>query len=340
MAKYTRHGRATGVPMHYVYRHPKGGVPRRRPVCLSREASLRLTILEYSQTHTVAATCRHFGIARSTFYRWKERYSPTRLATLENRSSRPARTRPPTWTSAQVVAVRDLRAQYPRMGKDKLAVLLAHEGILLSVSTVGRILRHLRSSHQLIEPISRSPWKQHIRHQRPHAIRKPKDYAVESPGDLVQIDTMELRPRAGMIRKHFTAVDLVSRYSVADIRSTATAGTATTFLDRVMAVLPAPVRAIQVDGGSEFMAEFEATCRDRGIRLFVLPPRSPKLNGCVERTNRTYRSEFYECYDGSLETTTLRSGLHGFQRTYNHTRPHQALGYRTPAAVLASYGYV
>jgi putative transposase len=340
MTKYTRRGHATGVPMHYVYRHPKGGVPQSSPAALSREANLRLTILEYSRTHTVAATCRHFGIARSTFYRWKERYVPTRLATLENRSSRPVRTRRSTWTTAQVVAVRDLRAQYPRMGKDKVAILLAHEGIILSVSMVGRILQYLRSSHQLIEPLSRTPWKLHIRHQRPYAIRKPKDYTVEHPGDLVQVDTMELRPSAGKIRKHFTAVDLVSRYSVADIRSTATAGTATAFLDRVMAALPAPIRAVQVDGGSEFMAEFETTCRDRGIRLFVLPPRSPKLNGCVERANRTYRSEFYECYDGTLETTALRSELHGFQQLYNHVRPHQALGYRTPAAVLASHGYL
>ncbi|HCG02010.1 MAG TPA: hypothetical protein DEV93_15885, partial [Chloroflexi bacterium] len=27
-------------------------------------------------------------------------------------------------------------------------------------------------------------------------------------------------------------------------------------------------------------------------------------------------------------------------RTYNHVRPHQALGYRTPAAVLAASSYL
>jgi len=51
------------------------------------------------------------------------------------------------------------------------------------------------------------------------------------------------------------------------------------------------VKAIQVDGGSEFKADFEAACQARGIRLCVLPPRSPKLNGCVERGNRTHREE-------------------------------------------------
>jgi len=343
MAKYTRRGLAstrTGVPMRYTFRHPKGGGPGARAVALSREAKLRLQILTYAQTHTVAATCRHYGIARSTYYRWKERYVPQRPATLERRSSCPHRRRQPTWTTAQVLAVRDLRAQYPRLGKDKLAVLLRQRGTRLSVSMVGRILHHLRTTHQLIEPVVRTPWAVHARHHRPYAIRKPKDYAVCAPGDLIQLDTMELRPISGMIRRHFTAVDLVTRYSVADIRTTASAGTATTFLDRLTTAFAAPIRAIQVDGGSEFMAEFEAACQDRGIRLFVLPPRSPKLNGTVERTNRTYRAEFYECYDGPLDLPTLQHALAAFEHTYNHVRPHQALGYRTPAAVLAAFAQV
>ena len=47
--------------------------------------------------------------------------------------------------------------------------------------------------------------------------------------------------------------------------------------------MPFPVKAIQVDGGAEFEAIFEAECQRRDIKVFVLPPRSPKLNGGVER---------------------------------------------------------
>ncbi len=43
----------------------------------------------------------------------------------------------------------------------------------------------------------------------------------------------------------------------------------------ILARMPFPVRAIQVYGGSEFMAQFEEACRERGIRLFVLPPARP-----------------------------------------------------------------
>ena len=49
------------------------------------------------------------------------------------------------------------------------------------------------------------------------------------------------------------------------------------------------------------MAEFEAECQDEGIALWALPPHSPKLNGgCplgrIERMNRTFREEGWECY--------------------------------------------
>jgi len=67
-------------------------------------------------------------------------------------------------------------------------------------------------------------------------------------------------------------------------RSTAT--NAAHFLDKLMERMSFPLKAIQVDGGSEFEAIFEEECKRRGIRLFVLPPRFPKLNGGVERSHR------------------------------------------------------
>ncbi len=149
---------------------------------------------------------------------------------------------------------------------------------------------------------------------------------------------MHLTPLPGVERRQFTAVDVVSRLGAADVRGVATAGTATDFLAGLLARLPFPVRAIQVDGGSEFKASFEAACQDLGLALFVLPPRSPKLNGRVERLNRTFREEFWELYDGDLDLPPLRAALREWETAYNHARPHQALGYLTPAAHLAALG--
>jgi putative transposase len=324
----------TGVPMQHAFRLPKGAAQLQYLPTLSREACVRLRFLEYAQDHSVAATCRHYGIARSTFYRWRDRFKPAHLTSLETRGSRPHRCRQRTWTTAQVLAVRDMRKRNPELGKDKLHLLLREDGVAISLSMVGRILRYLRDTRQLHEPRTSGSWRPHARHKRPYAGRKPKDYPVDSPGDLVQLDTMELRPLPGVVRRHFTGIDCVSRWTVADVRQVATASTAREFLDQLGDRLPFPVRAIQVDGGPEFMAEFEQACRERGIRLFTLPPRSPKLNGKVERANRTYRNEFYEHYDGDLDLPTLQTALRGFEHRYNHQRPHQALGYATPYAYL------
>ena len=109
-------------------------------------------------------------------------------------------------------------------------------------------------------------------------------------------------------------------------------------LDRLAERMPFPVRAISIDDGSEFMAKFEAACQARGIRLFVLLPRSPKLDGAVERANRTHTEEFYELTDAEPELASFQAELRAWETVYNTVRPHQSLGYLTPAEYLASIG--
>jgi transposase InsO family protein len=263
---------------------------------------------------------------------------PGQSQTLEDRACVPRSRRLPSWTTDQAHAVRDLREQYPRWGKAKLQCCLARGDtpIVLSVSMVGRILRRLRTTGQLLEPPNRVRTAKRC-WTRPYGVRKPADYAVSAPGDLIEVDTVDVRPRPGVILKHFTAADVVSRWSLVEVAGTATASVAVRMLDALAARLPYPVRAIQVDGGSEFMAEFEAACQTRGIRLFVLPPRSPKLNGCVERTNRTWREEFYACTSAASTVGALGAAAREWETVYNTVRPHQALGYQTPAEWLDTW---
>jgi transposase InsO family protein len=89
-----------------------------------------------------------------------------------------------------------------------------------------------------------------------------------------------------------------------------------------------------VDGGAEFAAEFEQACQQRGLHLFVLPPRSPKLNGAVERANRTHTEEFYQVTSCAWEMKELIRDLRYREHLYNTVRPHQALGYLTPLQFL------
>lgn len=90
-----------------------------------------------------------------------------------------------------------------------------------------------------------------------------------------------------------------------------TANLAVKFLNSITSRLPFSfsIKAIQVDGGSEFIKEFEIECQKRNIKLFILPPKQPKLNGCVERSNRTHTEEFYKVNDFSLEIPQLNQEL-------------------------------
>jgi putative transposase len=301
---------------------------------LSRNAQLHLQWMTHYLTHgrNVVFTCRHFGISRQSFYRWWRRYDPHVLTTLEDRSRRPHRLRRPTWSPQQSAAVLALRRQYPRWGKDKLQRLLHKQNVSLSTSMVGRILAALKRRGVLVEPPRPAALTRQRRklRRRPWATRKPRFWPVRQPGDLVGLDTKQLRPVRGVGLHHFSARDVVSRWDVVEVHPQATAKAAAHFLDSLLERMPFPIAALQVDGGSEFAAEFEQACQQRQLPLFVLPPRSPKLNGHVERAHRTHNEEFYEVTPERWALPELNRQLRAWENTYNTIRPHQALGYATP----------
>src|SRR2546430_11667844 len=120
---------------------------------LSAEAGGRLAWMSsYVRCGNVAHTCRHFGISRQTFYRWQRRYDPYDLTSLEERSHRPRQCRQPTWAFPLEEKVLTLRLQFPRWGKDKLAVLLRRQKLAGSTSMVGRILTRLQLQCPLLGP--------------------------------------------------------------------------------------------------------------------------------------------------------------------------------------------
>ena len=302
---------------------------------LSPRARQRLRWIEHLEKHgNKSLTCRYFGISRPTLDRALARYRPSRLASLEDRPSRPRRRRQPTWTPELVAAVRAEREAYPRWGKEKIAVLLRDQGWQVSTSMVGRILADLRRRGVLRLPLRVSLAARRRASPRPYATRKPKDWAVLEPGDLIQFDTQKQMPEPGITIHHFGARDTVSRWDVVGVYGRATARNGRDFLQQVLERMPFAVKAVQIDGGSEFKAEFEQACAALALPLFVLPPHSPKLNGRVERSHRTHEEEFYQCYEGELTLAELRPALRAWEETYNRVRPHHSLSYRTPLAWL------
>jgi putative transposase len=144
------------------------------------------------------------------------------------------------------------------------------------------------------------------------------------------VDTLQVRLVPNEVRFQFSAWDITTKYGAyrAYRRQTSTAGA--DFLHHLKTKFPFPIKAIQIDGGSEFKDQFEEACRSLEIELFVNPPRCPEMNGGVERTNRTSREEFYEVEDLALVTEELNRQLEAWEYTYNYVRPHETLDYLTP----------
>ena len=101
----------------------------------------------------------------------------------------------------------------------------------MSTSMVGRILSSLKARGVLREPLRSTISTRKRLWRRSYAVRKPKGYGVKEPGDLVQVDTLDVRPLPGMVLKHFTARDVVSRWDVVEAHTRATARTAAGFLE-------------------------------------------------------------------------------------------------------------
>ena len=86
---------------------------------LSRAAQTRLQwmLFYFFNGRNGVRTCRHFGISRQTFYRWKRRFDRHDLTTLDEHSHGPRQVRQPARTGELAEHILSLRLQYPCWGR-------------------------------------------------------------------------------------------------------------------------------------------------------------------------------------------------------------------------------
>ena len=304
---------------------------------LDREVRRRLAVLRHveEETGNVAMTCRYFGISRQLYYTWLRRYRAEGLEGLRARSRRPHSH--PKATSTDVVGkIIHLRQNY-HFGPDKIQMYLKrYHDVDISKSGVWRILKRL--------DLNRLPASQRYkRHDR-----RWKRYEKQLPGHRVQIDVKFIEPlpaattaaatsgepvRAARRRYYqYTAIDDCTRLRVLKIYPANNQKTAIQFLDYVLSRLPFGVEVIQTDNGAEFQSAFHWHVLDKGIQHVYIKPRTPRLNGKVERSHRIDAEEFYRLLDGVLidDSQLFRDKLQEWEDYYNYHRPHGGLGGQTP----------
>ena len=130
----------------------------------------------------------------------------------------------------------------------------------------------------------------------------------------------------------FTAIDDCTRLRVLRIYPALNQKTAIQFADYVLQRLPFPVQVIQTDNGPEFGSSFHYHVLDKGVGHTYIKPRTPRLNGKVERSHRIDAEEFYRMLDGVLidDAQVFNDKLREWEDYYNYDRPHGALAGQTP----------
>jgi transposase InsO family protein len=263
----------------------------------------------YEATGDAGLTCRRCGISRPTLRLWARRFRKDGESGLTGLSRRPKSSPRRKILSAErelIVSLRKDRNLGARRIQSELRLLHDTE---LSITSCQKVLRAA-----LVPPL-----------RKVRRLHEPKRYSRPIPGDRVQMDTMKIVP--GVYQ--YTAVDDCSRFRVLGIYGRANGTNTLDFLSRVVEEMPFPIQRIQTDRGGEFFAEKVQTwLADNLIKFRPIPPRSPHLNGKVERSQATDLQEFWARH--KPRAPDIGQQIEEWQFDYNWRRPHGSLGGKRP----------
>jgi transposase InsO family protein len=113
----------------------------------------------------------------------------------------------------------------------------------------------------------------------------------------VEVKFLERIPGTRKRLYQFTAIDDCTRIRVLKIDDACNQGTAIRFVDEVRRRLPFRVQVVQTDNGAEFQSRVHWHLQSLDIRHVHIRPRTPHLNGKVERSHRVDDQEFYQLLD-------------------------------------------
>ena len=244
----------------------------------------KLAVLEYArEIGSATKACRELEVPRSTFYDWKKAFDKEGKAGLV-RKKPVARNHPRKLAQDVIEQILHLRQIY-KLGPERITWYLErYHGVKTSVSSVYRTL--VRNGMRRLPKSS------------PRRAIHTRRYAKEVPGHHIQVDVkfVSLRNFEGnrVRRFQYTAIDDATRIRALKIYPRHNQQNAIKFIDYVIDKFPFRIHTIRTDRGHEFQAQFHWHVEDKGIRHVYIKPRSPQLNGKVERSHRTDQEEFYQ----------------------------------------------
>ncbi len=278
------------------------------------------------QSHLpVRRTLDTLGIAKTTFYRWYDRYQAFGLAGLEDRNSRPGRVwnRVPDDVRAKIV---DLALEEPDLSPRELAVRFTDtKGYFVSEASVYRLLK----AHDLIT----SP---------AFVVLKAADqfkHKTTAPNQLWQTDFTYLKVIGWGWFYLSTILDDFSRYIIAwklcttmktgDVTDTLTLALEASGLEQATVALRP--RLLSDNGSSYISGDLAKWLDDRDIQHIRGAPYHPMTQGKIERWHQTLKNRIL--LENYYLPGDLEKQIEAFVDHYNNHRYHESLGNVTPADV-------
>lgn len=272
---------------------------------LSRVAQHRLEWMIFWENHhqDVSMTCRHFGIARKTFYTWLKRFNTHFLHGLEDQSKAPHRTRQREYTARQYERIVQLRRQYVRYGKMKLLALYQQQYPQDTAMSAWKVQCIIQASGIYYQPLKQA----RINRKRARSVQRKKitDLRLrKTTGFLLCLDTI-VRYWNGQKRYILTAIDRHTKVAFARMYASHSSAAARDFLYRLHYLLDGKIDNIQTDNGSEFHKYFDSACTQLQLDHYWSRVKTPKDNAVNERFNRTLQEEFIQLGHMTMDTTVF-----------------------------------
>ena len=296
---------------------------------LSTEARLRLNWLIFYYTRSnenVSLVCRHFGIARKTFYKWFNLFDETNLRTLESKSKSPFNRRKPEYTPEEIQKTIALRLKYPTLGREKLQVLYREEYRQdINNWHLRRIIRDFKLYAKRAVKTRRQSVQGRVWKKKRITDLKLEPFA----GFLLELDGIVIY--FGNEKRYIlTAIDYHSRTGFAYMYNSKIAKNAADFLKRLVLMFGGEIQNIHIDNGSEFKKEFLKAAQELGIELYHARPYQPKDKPLIERFNGIIQQEYINLGHFTLDVEKFNRHLVDWLVFYNFVRPHHSLGLKRP----------
>lgn len=271
--------------------------------------------------------CAEFGISEKTGHKWKNRFFAEGRAGLTELSRTP-KSSPNSLPENTVINLLNLKYAHPAWGPKKILALYekAHYKDIPSLSSVNRVL----NKACLVK-------KRKIRKTEARSNRLRQRILPEAANDVWAIDFKGWWKSDGEICEPLTVRDLYSRYALEiKLMESKTSAAVRDVLTGLFKTYGLP-KVIRTDNGTPFTASHAVlTLTDLSawwITLGITPDRiekgKPGQNGSLERMHADIANEIEGKTGGGRRPN--QAVLDAWREEYNHVRPNEAIGMKTPA---------